>query len=76
MSTITCSIWGMVSTPSGFDVSGRWPAVRGTVGGGAEYVNEPAGAPERFESEVHAANARDAAEPIKKLRRDSGMATF
>jgi hypothetical protein len=66
----------MVSVPSGLDASGRSPVLRGTVGGGSDRDNDPAGAPERFEPDVQAANASEAAEPIKKLRRESAMATF
>ena len=66
----------MVSVPSGFDASGRSPVWRGTIGGGPDDNDELAAAPGRFESEVHAASASDAAEPIRKLRRERAMADF
>jgi hypothetical protein len=66
----------MVSTPSGFDMSGRSPVLRGTVGGGPDDNDELAAAPGRFESDVQAASATDAAEPMRKLRRERAMGDF
>jgi hypothetical protein len=46
------------------------------VGGGPDDSDELAAAPGRFESEEHAASATEAAEPMRKLRRESAMAMF
>jgi hypothetical protein len=46
------------------------------VGGGAEDSDELAATPGRFESEEHAASANEAAEPMRKFRRESGIAMF
>jgi len=62
--------------PSGFDGSGRSPARRGGTGGGPDDSDELAAAPGRFESDVQAASASDAAELIRKVRRVRAMATF
>jgi len=62
--------------PSGFDGSGRSPARRGTVVGGADDDAELAPPPGRFESEVHAASATVAADPMRKLRRERAIVPF
>ena len=51
-------------------------ALAATVGGGPDDSDELAAAPGRFESDVQAASASDAAEPMRKLRRERAMATF
>jgi hypothetical protein len=63
-----------VSVPSGFDGSGRSPVLRG--GGADDEDAALAAALGGFESEVHAASAKDAAEPIRKSRRESSIGLF
>jgi hypothetical protein len=46
------------------------------MGGGPDESDELAAAPGCFESEVHAASAIEAAEPIRKLRRERVMSIF
>jgi hypothetical protein len=49
---------------------------RGTVGGGADDDCELPAAFGLFESDVHAASATAAAEPIRKLRRERAIGLF
>jgi hypothetical protein len=62
--------------PSGFDASGLSPVRRGAIGGGPDDSDELAAAPRRLESEVHAASATEAADPMRKLRRERVMPIF
>jgi len=68
----------MMSVPSGFVGSGRSPARRGGTGGGPDDsdADELAAAPGRVKSEVQAASATEAADPIRKLRRERPIEMF